>query len=295
MADRAQTHVSPRDLAAAIDASESSVKRWADEGLLAVHRTSGGHRRISIAEAIRFVRQSNVRVLRPDMLGLPDFASNAGRLVTADHLAELFRRHASGDVVGLIQQGFVDGFSVAEICEGPIRESLEIVGRLCEVDELGIAIEHGAVDACVDGLSSLRRLLHSPHAEITAIGGAVEGDPYMLASLSVALVLAESGYRVLNFGPNTPLEALLPVIVEQQGRLIWRSYGIDLTLSQREAEVERLTPLASAGIDVVVGGRALQPIELMPEGIHAFGSLTELSEFAQTRIASLEPERAKTA
>jgi excisionase family DNA binding protein len=53
-----QNTLSPRELAAAVGVSESSLKRWADEGRVKVARTAGGHRRIELAEAVRFIRQS---------------------------------------------------------------------------------------------------------------------------------------------------------------------------------------------------------------------------------------------
>ena len=63
--------VSPRNLAEAIGMSESSLKRWADRGLLQVTRTAGGHRRIAIRDAIRFVRERQLRFLKPTAIGLP--------------------------------------------------------------------------------------------------------------------------------------------------------------------------------------------------------------------------------
>lgn len=63
--------ISPKDLALLIGVSESSLKRWVDEGRggLAAMRTSGGHRRISVYEAVRFVRQTSQNVVRPELLG----------------------------------------------------------------------------------------------------------------------------------------------------------------------------------------------------------------------------------
>lgn len=63
--------LSPKDLAEAIGVSESSLRRWADEGRVAVTKTVGGHRRIALGEAVRFIRQSGASLVRPDLLGLP--------------------------------------------------------------------------------------------------------------------------------------------------------------------------------------------------------------------------------
>ena len=51
--------LSPRQFAAAIGVSESSVRRWADGGQIKMTRTAGGHRKIARSEAIRFIRRTN--------------------------------------------------------------------------------------------------------------------------------------------------------------------------------------------------------------------------------------------
>ena len=58
--------------------SESSLKRWADGGRLRFSRTAGGHRRFSIAEAVRFVREAGLPVRDPAGLGLPPGPGSAG-------------------------------------------------------------------------------------------------------------------------------------------------------------------------------------------------------------------------
>ena len=59
--------LSPKELAQAIGVSESSLKRWADEGLLRATRTAGGHRRIPLAEAIRFLRDTQATLVVRNM------------------------------------------------------------------------------------------------------------------------------------------------------------------------------------------------------------------------------------
>lgn len=71
--------LSTRELAEAIGVSESSIKRWADDGTVRAVRTIGGHRRIPFEEAIRFVRASNLRLVKPEVLGLHDVSSVQGR------------------------------------------------------------------------------------------------------------------------------------------------------------------------------------------------------------------------
>ena len=62
--------LTPKDLADAIGASERSVRRWLDAGTVKVTRTAGGHRRIALEEAVRFIRASGQQVVRPEILGV---------------------------------------------------------------------------------------------------------------------------------------------------------------------------------------------------------------------------------
>ena len=87
--------VTPRQLAEAIGVSESSLKRWSDAGKIEVSRTEGGHRRIAIGEAVRFIRASRAPVVRPDLLGLPRSSA------TGEALTELLVKGESRAVIAL--------------------------------------------------------------------------------------------------------------------------------------------------------------------------------------------------
>ena len=63
--------LSPKQVAHAIGASESSLKRWCDQGLLTTVKTAGGHRRIPVQEVLRFVREQNHAVVEPHILSMP--------------------------------------------------------------------------------------------------------------------------------------------------------------------------------------------------------------------------------
>jgi methanogenic corrinoid protein MtbC1 len=288
--------LTPRDLALAVGASESSLKRWIDEGVISASRTAGGHRRILLAEAIRFIRESRSQVVRPELLGIDCRAMDPrgeGRL-TDDLVAAM--RAGDGRSVGvLVVSAFLAGMSVAEVCDGPIRGSLTIIGELWRHGAEGIAIEHQAVEACSQALGAIRLTLPEPPAEApVALGGAVAGDPYVLPTLIASIVLREVGYRSVNLGPDLPAEALLHGIARHRPALVWRSASIASDARELRREVEAIeTTLRTRSAELVLGGRGLAVIGVpRTERCHAFPSMAGLAGFARGLVSARAPTTA---
>jgi excisionase family DNA binding protein len=112
--------VSPKQLARAIQVSESSVKRWCDQGVISTVRTAGGHRRIPVADVLRFLRDNRYDVVRPELLGLPATVGRSARV--RDRAVEQLREALLGgfaqsrilDLHGqrVIDRNFEPGFKV---------------------------------------------------------------------------------------------------------------------------------------------------------------------------------------
>ncbi len=167
----------------------------ADSGELKIQRTKGGHRKIPIAEAIRYVRENKASVNRPDLLGIGRSDSAAHSPASQSWSERMLVALSEGNyqsVIGLLQAMYVEGISVADICDGPIRYAMSSIGSNWPKDKKSIFIEHRATVLCVRALSQIRLSL----PEITenaslAIGGAPHEDPYWLPSLMASLVLHE--------------------------------------------------------------------------------------------------------
>jgi len=122
-----------KELAKAIGASESSMRRWTNSGVIRTARTVGGHRRIAISEAIRFVRESGATVVRPELLGLPDLPAAAGDGTPGGPPLEvrLFDALSAGDagtVRGCVSALLLGGMNVASICDGALQRAMLRIG-----------------------------------------------------------------------------------------------------------------------------------------------------------------------
>lgn len=281
----AAEYLSPRDLGRAVGLSESSVRRWADDGRLRAERTAGGHRRIARAEAVRFVRESGLAVVRPDLLGYPrpelELRATEG-VPSAEALAEAFQASDASGARRMIVSAFLDGAPLAEICDGSIRGALREVGLLWRDGPVGIVYEHRAIDICLHALSDIRSAIPDRADAPLALGGAVEGDTFLLPTTMTAVVLADVGFRVVNLGPHVPTTALLAAAEEFSPRLVWRASSIPGAGPGLRREVRELP----ASVDFVVGGRGLAASELpRTRRAQRLHSMAELAGFGRGLLA----------
>src|SRR5690606_31435960 len=123
-----RTHLSPKDLALATGISESSVKRWIDQGLISAVRTEGGHRRIALDEAIRYIRQHRLDVVSPQALGLSDLPDlgPAGVDLTqaAPALSQALQAGLGPQVRGQLLSLYLAGHPIAAIADGPVAVAM---------------------------------------------------------------------------------------------------------------------------------------------------------------------------
>jgi excisionase family DNA binding protein len=250
--------LTPRDLADAIGASESAVRRWIDGGRIRMSRTAGGHRRIPLQEAIRFIRQTGATIVRPELLGISGLPGAQVQGQSGDD--ELFAALRAGDRAvarGLIVSSYLEGLGLPALFDGPVRSAMERVGQLWEHDPRGIMVEHRATEICIETLAELRGLLPIVNEESPlAIGGAPQDDPYQLPTMMAAAVLAESGYRDINFGANTPVELLAQEGLDRNVSIVWISISAEQDQKLLRASVKKLAgELAKQQIDLILGGR----------------------------------------
>ncbi len=252
--------LSPKDLAAAIGVSESSVKRWVDEGRIRVMRTAGGHRRIPVRHALQYIRKSGAEVLHRDRLGLGE----AGIQYQAEDPGSdeaLVSALVTGDQAAArawMRDRYLSGDSPARICDMPIASALTEVGDTWRHEPDGVAIVHRTTETCLHALGYLKSLLPLPETDApTAMGCSPEGDPYQVPSLMASLVLASVGWREINLGANLPLPSLCAAMRSQRPALVWISLSSDSAREKASIDLASVgSAAAEVGAEVVVGGRA---------------------------------------
>ena len=287
-----QVMLTTRQLADAIGVSESSVKRWIDDGRIAAIRTAGGHRRVRVEEAARYVREAGVAVERPDSLGLPDLAAHARRKANdgdaGDSLYDYLTTGLAAEAAGLLMARFLAGASVAQVVDGPLVQAMTRAGELWRSGPNGILLEHRATEVALRALVRLRALLGPSGDGPVSVGGAPPGDPYMLASMSAAAVLEDEGFRATNLGPETPLSTLALSVEELRPRIVWISVSVASDPMGLRREVLELTDRVQAvGGILVVGGAQVDRLALpRKQALYVGGSMAELRAIARGLAAT---------
>ena len=279
--------LSPKDVADAIGASESSVRRWIDGGQIATSRTAGGHRRVAVEEAIRYARTSGATVVRPDLLGLDLPRTRRERTAAPGDGERLFAALRAGDRAAaraMILGWYLDGRSLPALFDGPVRSAMHAVGELWRHERRGILDEHRATAISLGALAELRALIPPPRADApVALGAAAPGDPYLIPTTMAGAVLADAGFHGVDFGADTPVELLAAEAAARGARLVWLSISLpELPPALRAAVRGLARGVEARGVDVVVGGRCVDAFKLRPSGnLVTVGSMTELAAFAR--------------
>jgi excisionase family DNA binding protein len=280
--------------------SESSLKRWVDEGRIRAAKTAGGHRRIPIVEAVRFVRETGASIEDPAILGLADVEAAAldhsARDDDAERLFTFLQEGRSREARGTVLAWYLTGRSITDICDGPLRASMSRLGELWQHSPEGIFIEHRATDICIQAMNQLRSLLLPPADAPVALGGAPQLDPYILPSLVAAAVLEAEGFRAVNLGANTPAAAMLEAVRHHNPILVWlsaTSSKLDGGAADQTADLAK--ELHLLGAQLVVGGQMRHVFSpALPSHTYLASTMSELAAFARGALAA-RPAQPQTA
>jgi len=263
MTETPEEIVTVSDAAEMLGVSVSSVKRWVDGGVLPAVKTSGGHRRLRVSDIMSLARSGvtgglNIdffRKRRVSPLPLPEPAA------VYSELLNLVKERKPEELAIGLDRARQAGLELHIMGDEVIFPLMDEVGKLWQEKKLDVADEHLATRAIHNTLARWKEsaLQASPKSGRLAVGACPQGDYSGLGNFLVELSLLERGWKVLNLGPNTPMDSLAMVAREQHADLVW------LTCTFVESEASSVTDLQalhqklmSHGTALFLGGRALQ-------------------------------------
>ncbi len=284
--DETSSYLSTVQAAEALGVSVSTVKRWVDEGVLPAHRTAGGHRKLLRAEVLALARQGELPRGDPAALTLPTRRDQVDEVeAAAASLVNALLRGDGAETRAILRRAYGTGMAVETLADRIIAPAMATVGHEWETARIDVWHEHRGTQLCAAAVYDLKDELEAraERNRPVAVGGAPEGDPYLLATLLAQIVLLDAGWEAINLGPNTPLASLAKALRDLRPRLMWLSVS---HLADPAAFTTGYGELYRAaeqqGVAVAVGGQALAgPLRsTIPYTTHGDG-LFHLAAFAR--------------
>jgi len=296
---RTDESFTPKQVAVALQVSESSVKRWCDRGDIRTDRTLGGHRRIPLDFLLEFLESTNRRVVIPAAIGLEKRVFDSPERRDASVLDEaamlqLFEASLiSGDESEcrkIISAWFAVHGGIASVADNLLSPTFRKIGQKWACGDMDVYEERHSGEICNRLIQELRRLLPEPQGFAPlAMGGTSSGDPYTLPNQLVEMVFREFGWRTMGLGVNLPFSSLLSAARKHMPRLFWLSVS---HVEDTELFLEGYNHFSRSlpkGILLVVGGTAITA-ELRPR--MAFSSycdnLLQLSSLAKSLRVNIQ-------
>lgn len=304
-----------KETARLLGASEASVKRWADGGLLAAEKTAGGHRRFRPEDVARFKREQRrgasptaAHQLRDD-LDLTVASSPSHEQDTVDVTTEratesdellvssLFDALADGDAeetTNLLVKSYLDQRPLAFIFDQLLATAMRKIGDRWHQGDITVAQEHLATRAALHALQTLDKIVAEPEPNnLLAVCCSTEDDFHELPIQCTELILKHEGWEVLNLGANTPFYALTEIVARVHPTLICVASTILVDLDRVVREFKELRVQASrVGGAIVLGGAGFADVRRrLPADLHA-DNFRQLLHFANTLATDKQLQRA---
>lgn len=278
--------LSPRQVAAAIGASESSLKRWCDQGLIKTVKTAGGHRRIPVQEVLRFVREQNHTVVEPHILSMPASTDRKARRIEgcAERLTEALLSHNEPACHAIVFDLFLAGESVSRIFDEVVATAFRSIGDKWECHEAEVYQERSSCQIMTRLLHELRSKQVAPAPEYVALGATMAGDQYVLPVTMAEIVLRSVDWDARLLGTSIPFDSMVKAVKTHTPALVWLSVSFIADESEFVHDFDRLSVAASkTKTAIVVGGRALTSEIRTRLSYSAFcDTMRHLEEFGKT-------------
>ena len=284
-------HLSPKQVARAIGVSETSLKRWVDQGLIQAVRTAGGHRKLAIEDVLKYLRENDHPIVAPELLQLPAVSpqSEIGLRRGCDRLLEALLSGNEELVRQVIFDLYLAKHSVAAIFDQVFANALRSIGDKWSCQEIDVYQERRSCEIALRVLYELRRAIPQPNSRCSAIGGTMHGDQTTIPTIMAELVLKDAGWQAMSLGTSLPTESLIKAMDESHAQLFW----VSATHIHDEAafvlEFAKISAAATQrGIALVIGGRALNESLRRELSYSSFcDTMQHLDQFARTLRNSL--------
>jgi excisionase family DNA binding protein len=240
-------YLSTEQVASLIKVTETTIKRWSDEGKIPCHKTLGGHRKFLMKEIIRFAEEHSYpltgAISAPLSKRQSEILEFAVQTKNYSKIAKLFYEEAlQGDRDGLYELlSYLcrHHIALATLGDEVIRPAMTRIGEEWRVGKLEVNQEHLASNSVLEALVRLNPDLHrKPINGLSAVCACAEGDHHQIGLRGLAYALEGEGWNVHYLGANTPTDTLKSFMKTMKPELICVSSTV---ISGKKQFVDRMS------------------------------------------------------
>jgi len=226
--------ISTKEVAKLFSVTETTVKRWADDGLIPCVKSPGGHRKFRLTDIVAFSEGRGYPVT--GALDRPLTREQMQAVQVALHtknyhkVAEvLYDEALQADPEGVFQ--LLDYLSkhnikLSTLADEVLRPPLVRIGDLWKEGNLRVDQEHRTSHAVTEAMVRLAPRLHKKEPNgLTALCACLEGEQHEIGLRSLAFALQTEGFKVVFIGAQTPHESLVEAIGHLEPDLVCVSFA----------------------------------------------------------------------
>jgi methanogenic corrinoid protein MtbC1 len=288
------------DVARLFNVTETTVKRWADEGTLCCQKTPGGHRKFPMRNIIEFAEQNNFEPV--GVLSLPEGSGRNTTVQTAilsrdfSSLAKAFVDRALSpdrtDLYLFFSYLYEHRFPLWEIYDKVLRPGMQEIGGMWERGEIGVNQEHRASYETMDALARLQaEIFVKPATGKSVIFACMGEELHEIGLRSAAYVFEAEGWTTHYIGARTPVASVVEAVKDLRPSVLALSVTYPEETGQIVDDLRSLAEQAHRlGVPIILGGTGIPPQVRELSGVDAIlTSSRDILDFT-ARLSTAESE-----
>lgn len=267
-----KTVLSTVDVARLFNVTETTVKRWADEGTLKCQKTPGGHRKFPVRNVIEFAESNKFEptgaLTMPDHDGLGSAIQVAILRRDFPELVRAFIQKAlspdRSDLHTFLSFLYEHRIQLWEIYDLVLRPGMAEIGELWVKGEIGISQEHRASYETLDALARLQaEILIKPQTRESVLLACLGDEVHEIGLRCASYLFEAEGWSTHYIGARTPSPAIVHAIGELKPSVVALSITHTSDPGQLRQDITDIAHAArSRNIQLILGGSGI-PAELL--------------------------------
>jgi MerR family transcriptional regulator, light-induced transcriptional regulator len=262
-----KTVLSTVDVARLFNVTETTVKRWADEGTLKCQKTPGGHRKFPVRNVVDFAEKNNFEptgaLTMPDHDGLGSAIQVAILGRDFPSLVRAFIEKAlspdRSDLYTFFSFLYEHRIQLWEIYDLVLRPGMMEIGERWVRGEINISQEHRASYETLDALARLQaEILMKPRTSESVLFACLGDELHEIGLRCASYMFEAEGWTTHYIGARTPSPAIIAALGELKPAVAALSITNVSDPGQLRQDIAGIADAArSHNIQLILGGTGI--------------------------------------